>query len=240
MRQVTSLAGGVTDTYNYDAFGNLLSSPGPTPNNYLYRGEQYDSDLGLYYLRARYYNTMTGRFVSMDPENGIMTDPATLHKYLYANGDPVNLADPTGRAGEEVVKPYSPGALEYGLIIILVSMEAAKAVPQVTQAAACLLDTGSSLLQGLTTDIIAPIKNISLDFGTCSAKVKRRHGCECEASCTAHEIGTPNHANTGQYYTGYGTGSDCTEARIAAKNNAGAQMPPGCHAQHCGYDCTEF
>jgi RHS repeat-associated protein len=32
-----------------------------------YRGEQYDSDLGLYYLRARYYNPNTGRFMSRDP-----------------------------------------------------------------------------------------------------------------------------------------------------------------------------
>ena len=32
-----------------------------------YRGEQYDSDLGLYYLRARYYNPVTGRFMSRDP-----------------------------------------------------------------------------------------------------------------------------------------------------------------------------
>jgi len=47
---------------------------------------------------ARYYNPATGRFVSMDPENGIPTDPKTLHKYLYAGGDPVNAKDPTGRA----------------------------------------------------------------------------------------------------------------------------------------------
>jgi len=97
VRQLTSLAGGVTDTYNYDAFGNLLSSPGPTPNNYLYRGEQYDTDLNLYYLRARYYNPQTGRFLSRDPEDGNVKDPATLHKYLYAGGDPVNRIDPHGR-----------------------------------------------------------------------------------------------------------------------------------------------
>jgi RHS repeat-associated protein len=97
VRQLTSLAGGVTDSYNYDAFGNLLGSPGPTPNNYLYRGEQYDQDLGLYYLRARYYNPQTGRFLSRDPEDGNPTDPASLHKYLYANGDPINGIDPMGR-----------------------------------------------------------------------------------------------------------------------------------------------
>src|ERR1035437_1520267 len=88
VRQLTSLAGGVTDTYNYDAFGNLLNSTGTTPNNYLYRGDQLDKDLGLYYLRARYYNPQTGRFLSRDPEDGNSNDPASLHKYLYANGDP--------------------------------------------------------------------------------------------------------------------------------------------------------
>jgi RHS repeat-associated protein len=61
-----------------------------------YRGEQYDSDLALYYLRARYYNPNTGRFMSRDPEDGKTTDPATLHKYLYADGDPVNMRDPMG------------------------------------------------------------------------------------------------------------------------------------------------
>ena len=42
----------------------------------LYRGEQYDPDLGLYYLRARYYNPQTGRFLSRDPEDGNPNDPA--------------------------------------------------------------------------------------------------------------------------------------------------------------------
>ena len=63
-----------------------------------YRAEQYDSDLGLYYLRARYYNPATGRFLSRDPQNGKPYDPKTLHKYLYAGGDPINSLDPTGRA----------------------------------------------------------------------------------------------------------------------------------------------
>ena len=87
----------VTDTNDYDAFGNKVNSTGTTPNNYLYRGEQFDPDLGLYYLRARYYNPLTGRFMSRDPEDGTPYDPKSLHKYLYAGGDPVNATDPTGR-----------------------------------------------------------------------------------------------------------------------------------------------
>jgi RHS repeat-associated protein len=97
VRQLTNSAGAVTDEYEYDAYGNSFTKQGTTPNNYLYRGEQFDSDLSLYYLRARYYNPLTGRFMSRDPEEGKANDPKTLHKYLYAGGDPVNRIDPSGR-----------------------------------------------------------------------------------------------------------------------------------------------
>jgi RHS repeat-associated protein len=99
VRQLTNSAGTVTDTYEYDAFGNSFAKTGSTPNNYLYRGEQFDPDLGLYYLRARYYNPAIGRFLSRDPLDGNANDPASLHKYLYADGDPINRIDPTGREG---------------------------------------------------------------------------------------------------------------------------------------------
>jgi RHS repeat-associated protein len=99
VRQLTNASGGVTDTYEYDAFGNALVTTGSTPNVYLYRGEQFDPDLGLYYLRARYYNPATGRFTSRDPLSGDGLRPGSFHKYLYAEGDPANLVDPSGRAG---------------------------------------------------------------------------------------------------------------------------------------------
>jgi RHS repeat-associated protein len=97
VRMLTDITGAVTDTYDYDAWGNIVSSTGSTPNVYLYRGEQYDPDLQLYYLRARYFNPLTGRFLSRDPWSGQMFEPQTLHKYMYATGDPVNLQDPRGR-----------------------------------------------------------------------------------------------------------------------------------------------
>ncbi len=80
VRQLINSVGAVTDEYEYDAYGNSFTKQGTTPNNYLYRGEQFDSDLSLYYLRARYYNPATGRFMSRDPEDGIAKDPASLHK----------------------------------------------------------------------------------------------------------------------------------------------------------------
>ncbi len=96
VRQLTNSSGAVTDTYDYDAFGNLINSTGTTPNNYLFAGEQYDPALSLYYNRARYYNNTTGRFWSMDTYEGETESPSSLHKYLYAGANPVDGIDPSG------------------------------------------------------------------------------------------------------------------------------------------------
>ncbi len=98
VRQLTNTDGVVTDTYEYDAFGKLISQTGSTPNVYLYTGERFDPDLGLYHLRARHYNPDRGRFTSMDPFGGWIEDPLSTHKYLYVHADPVNFVDPLGLA----------------------------------------------------------------------------------------------------------------------------------------------
>jgi RHS repeat-associated protein len=97
VRLLTDATGTVTDTYDYDAWGSAINTTGSSSNVYLYRGEQYDPDLNLYYVRARYLSPLTGRFLTRDPESGKIVDPRTLHKYLYAASDPVNRLDPSGR-----------------------------------------------------------------------------------------------------------------------------------------------
>ena len=89
-------SGKVTDKYVYDAFGNLISSVGSTKNDFLFCGEQFDPVTGLYYLRARYMNPSVGRFITMDSYEGSIDDPVSLHKYLYANANPVSNSDPSG------------------------------------------------------------------------------------------------------------------------------------------------
>ena len=54
-------------------------------------------DLRLYYLRARWYSPVVGRFLTLDPQECQLQDPLGPHKYLYANAGPVNKSDPTGR-----------------------------------------------------------------------------------------------------------------------------------------------
>ena len=99
VRLLTNASGAVTDTYDYDAFGNLISRTGTTDNEYLYTGERFDANLGFYYLRARYMNPSSGRFFTQDSYEGKSSDPLTLHKYLYANADGVNTIDPSGNIG---------------------------------------------------------------------------------------------------------------------------------------------
>ena len=96
VRALADENGKVTDTYVYDAFGNLISSYGSTKNDFLFCGEQFDPVTGLYYLRARYMNPSVGTFISMDSYEGSIDDPVSLHKYLYCNSDPVNNYDPSG------------------------------------------------------------------------------------------------------------------------------------------------
>jgi RHS repeat-associated protein len=96
VRLVTNAQGLITDRYRYDAFGQLLSSIGSTVNPILYRGERFDSLLGQYYLRARFYDPQTGRFSARDSYVGIISDPETLQKYAFAFDDPVNHDDPSG------------------------------------------------------------------------------------------------------------------------------------------------
>ncbi len=101
VRYLTSTGEGapvsVTDTYDYDAFGILINpTASTTPNNYRFTGEQWDPHLGMYYLRARYYKPEIGRFWTMDSYEGSQGDPLSLHKYLYAQADPINRIDPSG------------------------------------------------------------------------------------------------------------------------------------------------
>jgi RHS repeat-associated protein len=81
-------SGTVLNTYEYDVFGAVRSSTGSTANAFTYTGEQTDASTGLEYLRARYYDAATGRFLSLDPPGD---------GYDYAYGNPVMFTD-AGRA----------------------------------------------------------------------------------------------------------------------------------------------
>jgi RHS repeat-associated protein len=95
-RYLSDKGGNFVNAFAYDAYGTLIASNGAPQTVYLYTGQQFDPDIGLYYNRARYLNPQTGRFWTMDTFAGNNEDPLSLHKYLYGADNPVNNIDPDG------------------------------------------------------------------------------------------------------------------------------------------------
>jgi RHS repeat-associated protein len=85
-----------TQLYNFDAFGNRLGGGSAALTPLLYRGEYFDATLEQYHLRARYFDTRTGRFTTFDGFEASTATPQRLHKYLYAGANPIWYADPSG------------------------------------------------------------------------------------------------------------------------------------------------
>ena len=95
--------------YTYDAWGNHTvydprNDSYPTHSSFIgnlnpirYRGYFYDTDLGLYYLNSRYYDSNTGRFINADTLDYLEPKSINgLNLYAYCYNNPINYADPTG------------------------------------------------------------------------------------------------------------------------------------------------
>lgn len=87
-----------------DAFGNLGHSV-DLKQAHAYTGEFWDQDAQLLYLRARWYDPMTGRFVSADPFAGKQRNPRTINRYSYVGSDPTHIIDPSGELGITSISP---------------------------------------------------------------------------------------------------------------------------------------
>ena len=100
---ITGNNGTVENSYVYDAFGNVLEGKESIENRIQYTGQQYDQETGQYYLRARYYNPVIGRFTQEDTYRG-----DGLNLYAYCGNNPVIYYDPSGHEGEAYLeKPIS-------------------------------------------------------------------------------------------------------------------------------------
>ncbi len=90
--QIVDTAGTVVNNYDYDVWGNFITKQETIDNPFTYFGQTFDETTGLYYLRARYYDPQTGRFIQQDPaEDG-------YNWYVYGNQNPVLYVDYTGES----------------------------------------------------------------------------------------------------------------------------------------------
>jgi RHS repeat-associated protein len=104
--------GALQASYQYDAWGKSRGGMGDSSNPFGFTGQELDDDTGLYYFKARFYDVDVGRFLSEDPAEGDFANPPSLHRYLYAFGNPTRFSDPEGLAAFEV---HQIGKLRYEL-----------------------------------------------------------------------------------------------------------------------------
>ena len=97
--------GNVLNRYEYDAFGNFTLKEETVENRFGFAGEQYDPAANLYYLRARFYNPVIGRFIQEDTYYG-----DGLNLYTYCHNNPVGYVDPSGHTGN---CPNKQAAIDY-------------------------------------------------------------------------------------------------------------------------------
>jgi RHS repeat-associated protein len=94
-------SGAVAASYEYDAWGNILSSSGSKAeiNPLRYRGYYYDTETGFYYLQSRYYDPVTHRFINADSYSSTGQGIIGYNMFAYCNNSPVIQADHTGEFG---------------------------------------------------------------------------------------------------------------------------------------------
>ncbi|MDY7079582.1 MAG: RHS repeat-associated core domain-containing protein, partial [Chloroflexota bacterium] len=93
VRQEADGAGSVVSSREWTPYGVEV---GTAQAGLGYTGEWWDADVGLLYLRARWYVPRMGRFTQRDVRQGNLQRPVTLHAYLYANANPIRYVDPSG------------------------------------------------------------------------------------------------------------------------------------------------
>ncbi|HBV98040.1 MAG: hypothetical protein JL50_00965 [Peptococcaceae bacterium BICA1-7] len=103
---ISDVYGNPLNRYTYDAFGNIQSVNESVDNIFGFTGEPRDPS-GLIFLRARYYDPVTGRFISRDTYEGDITNPLSLNLYTYVSNNPLGYVDPTGHAAGNIYWTYT-------------------------------------------------------------------------------------------------------------------------------------
>ncbi len=84
------------NSYSYDIWGGPEKVKETVPNVLRYAGEYWDDTTGLQYLRARWYDPGTARFMGEDTYQGEINEPLSLNGYTYVHNNPLTNSDPTG------------------------------------------------------------------------------------------------------------------------------------------------
>ena len=108
----TDASGNVLWKENYRPYGDKLNNQsGSSANKIGFAGKAYDSNTGLSYMGARYYDGVIGRFTGIDSKDFDQSNFHSFNRYNYANNNPYKFVDPDGRTPLLLLGPVAVGAL---------------------------------------------------------------------------------------------------------------------------------
>ena len=147
---LTNADGEVTKKYTYDAFGVEKNIDENDTNAFRYCGEYFDAETGTIYLRARYYNPTTGRFISRDSFAGRRSDPLSLNLYTYCKNNPIRFIDPSGHSFKDLAKSILSAVEAAGKKIetVVNSKKVESTVSQVGKAVVAATSVAMSIASG--------------------------------------------------------------------------------------------
>ena len=178
--QLWSQSGTCKASYEYDAFGVERKPDKEDENPFRYCGEYLDLKTNTYYLRARNYRSVTGRFTSEDtlqcvknqlPNKQEVFDPLSLNLYTYCHNNPVFYTDPSGH----FVLPFlvvaglaglAAGAIAGGIASSLNGKFSWKAVVQGAAIGGTVgLTGGAAFAYGVTGSVLASTGAVASGLG---------------------------------------------------------------------------
>ena len=160
---ITGDGGEVENSYVYDAFGNVLERKEGIRNDILYRGQKYDQEAGQYYLRARYYNPVIGRFIQEDSYRG-----DGLNLYAYCGNNPVMYYDPSGytKVTPPTTEPEAPRTIsDSNNYFVPVQQQMHDAVTEWTRMEESLADTNRKLNKFNTATVVYDARTGNYYYG---------------------------------------------------------------------------
>ncbi|MCU0241667.1 MAG: RHS repeat-associated core domain-containing protein [Vicinamibacteria bacterium] len=190
VRAVTDQAGNVVESHDYQPFGEECLT-GPCAANpqvgagqsRKFTGKERDSETGLDYFGARYYESKSGRFTTTDPitnAKASLVNPQRWNRYAYALNNPLRYIDPDGRLTFEA-DPYSKKAISADDIRYAKDAQTALRNSLTPQVKAYFQFQFGEKIESLLADDSGPVVNLSR--GTLTDKVgqcKNGPGCQIE------------------------------------------------------------
>jgi len=160
---ITDSNGNLSERYGYNAYGKpvVITDSILVDNPYFFTGRQLDTETGLFYFRARYYDASLGQFISRDPLNYV--DGMNLFRGYFA----INGLDETGLFFSTVLNfviKKIPNIIGFGIVSAAIGSMSLCATPGTSRTAciACCIAASAAGMAGVALGMAASFAGCSV------------------------------------------------------------------------------